>query len=900
MPLAPGDRLGGYEILALIGAGGMGEVYRARDTKLRRPVAIKVLLTSITLDAARIARFEREAKLLAALNHPHIATLYGMEGSAGHQFLIMELVEGETLAERISRGALPLEPALRIALQVVDALEAAHEKGIVHRDLKPANIKITTDQRVKVLDFGLARATEGAELDDPLGRTHSPTLSLMATQAGLILGTAAYMSPEQAKGLQADHRSDIFSFGCVLFEMLTGSQAFRGDSVPEILASVLAREPDLQALPRSLNPRLVEALQRCLHKNPKQRWQAVGDLRAELETLIKTPLQAPASTTPSRSHWRLSTLVGASALLLGTAAATVATWLATRPAAPSIVRTTIASPGLSRLGGDHDIAITPDGSKVVYAGNNGTQLFVRSLDSLTPVVIASGSFIRGPFVSPDGGWVGFFDGEQRMMKVSITGGTALPIVDRIDGAGSRGATWSRDDTIIFATSLSATGLQRVSAGGGPVTVLTHADRTRGEVDHLWPSLLPDGRGVLFTATTNGPDAGSIAILDLTTGKTRTLLRGGGDARFLSSGHIVYTVAGTLRAVAFDPIKMEVRSDPAAVLSRLATLVLGSMAASYAVSSDGTLAYVDSPADVAGAAMRTLAWMDRSGKQQDIPVIPHLYTNPRVSPDGSRIAVAADDQQRDIWIFDIGRAVLSRLTMDPSVDTFPTWTSDSTRVIFGSGRGTNVNLWWQAADGSGSPERLLTSTNIQVPTSVTPDGRDVIFHEVMPETSADVLRLRLAGPRKPEFLVSSKSLDRDAVVSRDGRWLAYESNKSGTVEVFVKAMTGTPGEWQVSNSGGSRPAWGRDELFYIADDRSLMRVAVPAGSATWTGGTPTKLIDRLPEITGTNGFTRDYDVSPDGRRFVIVKMAGTQKDTSPSSLILVQHWEREVAARAPAK
>jgi hypothetical protein len=418
-------------------------------------------------------------------------------------------------------------------------------------------------------------------------------------------------------------------------------------------------------------------------------------------------------------------------------------------------------------------------------------------------------------------------------------------------------------------------------------------------DHYWPYLLPDGHSVLFTVTSpNGADASSIAVLDLSTGNTKTLVRGGGDARYLSSGHIIYTVAGTLRAVPFDPIKMEVRGDPAAVLPRLATVASGS--ASFAVSADGTLVYVDAPGDGARDAMRTLAWIDRSGKQQDIAVMPHLYSNPRISPDGSRIAVAAEDQQRDIWIFDIRRAVLSRLTMDPNTDVFPTWTRDGTRVIYGSGRETNVNLWWQAADGSGTPERLLTSTNIQVPTSMTPDGREVIFHEVMPETSADVFKVALTGPRKPEVLVSSKSTDRLGVVSPDGRWLAYESNSSGTYEVFVKAMTGTTGQWQVSNNGGNRPVWAKDELFYVADDRSLMRVPVPPGGTTWTGGTPTKLIDRLPEIPGTNGFSRDYDAAPDGQRFVVVKMVGTARETGPSSIVLVQHWDQEVASRVKAK
>ena len=750
MPSAPGARFGGYDILALIGAGGMGEVYRARDTKLGRPVAIKVLLATVALDTDRIARFEREAKLLAALNHPHIAALYGMEEAEGQQFLVMELVEGETLAERLTRGAMSVDAGLRIALQIADALEAAHEKGIIHRDLKPANIKITPDDRVKVLDFGLARTADVVEADAQIGRTHSPTLSLMATQAGLILGTAAYMSPEQAKGQQADHRSDVFSFGCVLYEMLTGARAFQGDSVPDILASVLAREPDLRALPPSLNSRLTELLRRCLDKNPKRRYQATGDLRVELETIATSPHAeaAAADGARSRSVWRQVAFYALPALITGAVAGVTIARLTSRPAPPRIVRTTIvtADEAAPYTGSDRNVAITPDGTRVVYVGGGGNRLYVRPLDALEPTVLVSGRGLRGPFISPDGEWIGYFDGDQKMMKVAITGGPPIQIIPRIDGTNSRGATWGRDDTIVFATSLTATGLQRVSASGGPVTVVSRPDRTRGDGDHLSPHLLPDGRAVLLTLTSQAtPDASTIAILDFGTGTIKELVRGGADARYLASGHLVYSAGGTLRAVPFDRQTMTVVGAPVPVLDRLATSGART-AGSFAVSDEGTLVYVDAPGGPQELSPRTLVWLDRSGKEETIPAPPHQYRNPRISPDGTRIAVAADDQQRDIWIWDVRRAVLTPLTMDPNVDTFPEWTRDGKRIVFASGRDTNINLWWQSADGVGAPERLLKSANIQIPTAITPDGHDVIFHEVTADLSADILKVPLMGPR----------------------------------------------------------------------------------------------------------------------------------------------------------
>jgi serine/threonine-protein kinase len=475
MAFTPDEKLGTYQILGLLGKGGMGEVYRARDTKLGREIALKVLPEAVAFDPERTARFEREAQVLAALNHPHIAQLYSLEqttpfaGQAAVQCLVMELVEGETLADRLKGGPVAVEQALRIAHQIAQALEAAHERGIVHRDLKPANVKIARDEQVKVLDFGLAKAMEVAPTSAVL--TQSPTLSMMATQAGVILGTASYMSPEQAKGLPADPRSDVFSFGVVLYEMLTGRPPFKGDTAPEILASVLVREADLTALPPNLNPRFYELLKRCLDKNPRQRWQAVGDLRAEIEAISAAPYEARVTAGAVREPlWRRLALIGGPALILGAAIASAGTWFVMRSAPPRVARLTITPPPSAALrvsATDRDLAVSPDGAHVAYIGGTPNQLFIRALDQLEPTQLAPGTVPRGPFFSPDGQWVGFVDGTTALKKVAITGGPAVTLA-RLDGSTPRSATWSRDGTIMFATSVPSTGLQQVSEAGGDI------------------------------------------------------------------------------------------------------------------------------------------------------------------------------------------------------------------------------------------------------------------------------------------------------------------------------------------------------------------------------------------------------------------------------------------------
>ena len=936
MVLPPGTRLGPYEVITQIGVGGMGEVYRATDTHLGRQVAIKVLPEAFAQDADRLARFEREAKTLAALNHPHIAAIYGFEKSGGANALVMELVEGPTLAELLERRAgpsgpagLPIDEALPIAKQIAEALEAAHEQGIIHRDLKPANVKVRPDGTVKVLDFGLAKAMEPPSGSSP-SVSMSPTITTPAmTQAGMILGTAAYMSPEQARGKTVDKRADIWAFGCVLYEMLTGQRAFGGDDVSDVLASVLAREPDWARLPATLSPALGTYVRRCLQKDPRQRVQAIGDVRLAIEGAFETAVPQAAAPVVV-AQWRRVALISAAAAIAGGAIVGTLVWVATRPAAPvppRVSRLPLAPSGAAALsinGNDRDLAITPDGSRVVYVGNNGTQLFVRALDALEPVAVFTGT-PRGPFVSPDSQWIGMVDVNNILKKVAVTGGPAITLAT-LDNA-PRGATWAADETIIVATSDPTTGLQRVAAAGGPATVLTRPDRAQGEGDHLWPELLPGGRAVLFTVTaqTGGLDAAQVAVLDLQAGTWKVLVRGGSHAHYVPSGpglptragreggHLVYAAAGTLRAVPFDLARLETRGTPVPVVPDVVTTAAGALDA--VVAGDGTLAYVSGVA--AAGAQRTLVWVDRQGRETPIPAPLRAYTYPRLSPDGTRIAVYADDQEQDLWLWDLARTTLTRLTFEPRQDLTPVWTPDGRRLVFSSERAGPQNLYMQAADGTGSATRLTESANAQNPSAITADGTRVLFHELT--TGRRDMRLLTLTPTRPtagqgrgepvepphvEPLLETRFEERGGIVSPDGRWLTYESNSSGRFEIYLRPFPNVgDGQWQVSNAGGVQPLWARSgrELFYIAPDGALLTVPVEPRGTIWSAGTATKLVEGR-YYTGRNvNVSRHYDVSPDGQRFVMVKTGGgTDQTAAPASLIVVQHWVEELKRLVPTK
>ena len=730
----------------------------------------------------------------------------------------------------------------------------------------------------------------------------------------MILGTAAYMSPEQARGKPVDKRTDIWALGCVLYEMLTATRAFAGDDVSEVLASVLAREPDWSRLPPALSPALGTYIRRCLQKNPKQRIGDVQDVRLALEGAFDSaaPLISATAVSTRPLGWRGVTTMTASAMVLGALAAVIGMWALTGAAEPipsrvsrlQIVPTSAAA--LTITAEPRHLAITPEGSRVIYVGNRGTQLFVRALDALEPVAVFT-RLPRGPFVSPDGKWIGFADAGA-LKKVPVNGGPAV-IITTMDASTSRGAAWGPDDTIIFATTNGATGLQRVSAAGGPTTVLTRPDTEHGEADHALPEWLPGGKAVLFTimALTGGLDAAQVAVLDLQTG-TRKVLAAGSHAQYVPSGigsstrvdggggHLVYATAGTLRAVPFDLASLETHGTPVAIVHDVVTTTIGAVDA--VVAGDGTLAYV--AGSIAAEAARTLVWVDRQGKETPIAAPPRGYVQPRLSRDGTRVVVFTADQELDLWLSHLG-PTLTRMTTGPGVDFNPVWTLDGA-VIFTSQTASAGNLYRQAADRDGAAERLTESPNLQSATGISPDGRTVIFTETGAKTGDDVMQMTLDGTRRVTPLVQSSFAERNGVISPDGRWLAYDANENaGRFEIFVRPYPDVnAGHWLVSTAGGNRPLWARNgqELIYVSPTGALMRVGVVPG-ASWASTPPTVLV-KEGYYTSPGNPGRTSDISPDGQRLLMIKEDRADTTAAPASLIVVQHWAEELERLVPTK
>ena len=651
----------------------MGRVYRARDTRLGRDVAIKILPPEFRDDRAYAARFEREARLLAALNHPHIAVVHGLEEVEGLKALVMELVDGEDLADRLAQAPLPLSEALDVGRQIAEALEAAHAQGIVHRDLKPSNVKQRRDGTVKVLDFGLAKALVAGE-------------SVGVTQAGTIAGTPAYMSPEQARGDPVDSQADIWSFGVVLFELLTGVSPFARRTTAETLACVLSEAPDYSLLPAQAPPTVRHVIRRCLERDRRRRLKHIGDARIDLE---EAPSQSgafalayPGATAAAANVWKLgqATAVAAAALIAG--AVVGAFWLAPRGAPSPVVRTTIPADILVSHT-DRSLAFTPDSRSLAYISSDARQILVRPLNALEPfALLTTAAYIKGVYPSPDGRWVGYIENNFTLKKISTRGGVPVTVVE-FDGP-SRGAAWGPDDIFVFATGAPETGLQRVASTGGAVTVLTRPDRARGEEDHVNPSWLPDGRRVLFTirSARGGPDAAKIAVLDLETGVMRTVLEGGYAARYVESGYIVYAAAGALWATRFNLPRLETEGSPAEVVRPV--IVGTGTAVEVDIARDGTLAY---SRGATSSDRRVPVWIDRQGRETPLPAPPGIYRHLRLSPDGKRIAVdPLGGGQGDIYIWDVAGSWSSALRIAaPGNDWFPVWTPDGRKIAFGSWR-----------------------------------------------------------------------------------------------------------------------------------------------------------------------------------------------------------------------
>jgi eukaryotic-like serine/threonine-protein kinase len=896
MALAAGARLGPYEVLSPLGSGGMGEVYRARDTKLNRDVALKVLPEAFALDADRLARFKREAQVLASLNHPNIAAIYGFEESDGIvQALVLELVEGPTLADRIAQGPTPLDDALPLARQIAEALEAAHEQGIIHRDLKPANIKLRPDGTVKVLDFGLAKALEPAAA---LGAdvTASPTITSPAmTRMGTILGTAAYMSPEQAKGHAADKRSDVWAFGCVLLEMLTGRSPFTRGTISETVAAILEREPDWAALPVATPVPVRRLLERCLAKDPKRRLRDVGDARLEIDEAIASPAGAAAPRADRTS--RLTAVRWALALVGTVAATSVVVWnVKPTPSAPStsVARFAITPPPSDPLAVDlASVAISPDGRRVAYAAGRGgrQRIFLRAIDDFGGAPVPGTEGGRNPFFSPDGEWLGFFI-PGKMKKVPRAGGTPLVICDT---PGTVGATpsWETDGTIFFAPTIG-TSIWRVSAAGGVPAAVTTLTET--ETSHRWPQLLSDGKALLFGAISASAEA-QVYVQSLDTGQRRLVAKGAG-ARYLPTGHLVYVQGGTVMAVPFDPVRLEVSGTPVAVLSgvvqlrRLRNSTAVTLLPQISFSTTGPMVYVPGNERPRQDA---LVWVDRSGSEAPTGASGGTYFQPRLSQDGSRMAVTVGGGDHDdVWLYDLVRKTWSRFTSEGN-NGFPLWTPDGRALTYVSDKAGPDNIYSKPLDGSGPGERVLASARPNYPFSWSRDGA-LAFVSMSPTTQQDLWILRPDQKGKPKPFLTTPFGEGAPVFSPDGRWLAYVSNESGRTEIYVRPFPG-PGEaLTISTDGGNEPVWsatGR-ELFYRSGD-AMMAVGITTSPA-FAVGKPRPLFEKPFESSFT--FWPDYDVTPDGQRFVMVKRI--DQDEAPAQINVMLNWLDELKRRVPTK
>ncbi len=911
--MAAGDCIGPYTIVSRLGSGGMGEVYRARDAALDREVAVKVLPSLFTSDPQRIERFAREARLLASLNHPNIATIHGIERTRGIHALVLELVEGETLADRLRStsarskrgGGLALADVVSIARQIADALEVAHEKGIVHRDLKPANVMIRRDGVVKLLDFGLAKG----RMVDPHGTPSavSPT-TRGSTDAGAIAGTASYMSPEQARGEPVDRRADVWAFGCVLYEMLTGRKVFDGRTAFDVLTAILESEPDFDALAAETPDGIRRLLRRALAKDPRNRLRDVGDARLELLEALSAsssasgrgssaprsiPVREPVAVTPAHRLRRV--LVGLGAAMSAVATGVALVWIAApQTPAPSLIvsRFEVIPPEPVPLleAGKASFAAWSNGTRTRIAYSTSQGVAVRSLDQLDVRVIET-RFAVAPFFSRDGEWVGYI--ENGLRKAPVSGGPSV-LLARL---GEGGTATSGDGVVIVA---DVTGLFRLSTDGGTPERVPGPIFARHE-QPAWPEVLPGDSAVLYTviplrpnslaAAAVGPEA-RIEAVDLRSGARRVVLRAGGRPQYVRSGHLVFGSGQSIMAVPFDADRLEVLGDPVQIAE--------SGASTFVVSRDGTLVYDSADS----RTNRTLVWVDRKGREEDLGAPPRYYLHPRLSPNGLRVALDVGGQDRDIWLFDLKRKVLEPFAVGRQQDVIPRWSLDSKFLFFASTRdGPVFNIYKQSADRGGSAERVIVSPRVQHPSGLTPDGRLLITEYVRDKPDkgiTDILALSVET-RQLEPLIATGASEGGPAVSPRGDWIAYESDESGQLEVYVRPYPKTEGFLrQVSTNGGRQAWWSLDgnELYYRDYGGALIGMAVPLGRR-FSPGPPVTIV---PATTRYAGFgaavsSRTYDVSRDGSRFLMIKVENADRRRS---FIVVQNWSEELKGRVPIR
>ncbi|MCU1382750.1 MAG: serine/threonine protein kinase [Acidobacteria bacterium] len=911
MRLTAGTRLGPYEIVAPLGAGGMGEVYRARDAKLGRDVALKILPESVAQDVDRVARFKREAQVLASLNHPHIAGIYGFDEAAGTQFLVLELVEGETLADRLKRGPIPVDETIAIARQIAEALAEAHEKGIIHRDLKPANIALSGHDQVKVLDFGLAKLAGAPAGSASSSVSMSPTLTTpaMMTGVGMILGTAAYMAPEQAKGREADKRCDVWAFGCVVYEMLTAKRAFEGEDITDTIASIMRGEPDWTALPADTPASVRLLLESCLTKDRKQRAADIAVVQFLLGDRAMVTAKGPVpDAAVKRPEGRRALPWGIAGLACAAALALLIVWMPWRGASVSRpIRLSVdlgndvalppSSPGASAV-------VSPDGNVLAFIGIKAdaptTQLYVRRLDQLRAVLLAGTEGARDPFFSPDGQWIAFIAG-SKLKKFSTTGGAAADTVCSVGNA--RGGTWAEDGTIVFQSDTTAGfGLMRVSSSGGTPELYVATTDKIGTA--RWPQMLPGGRAILYTtAARSAFESANIVVQSLPGGAAKVVQHGGYAARYVPSGHLLYLHEGTLFAVPFSLERLELTGPAVPVVEGVsASTVTGG--AQFDVSGSGTLVYTAGV--TRGYAGTSIQMMDRTGKAATLRAVLGDWANPRFSPDGQRLAVdVGDGKQTDVWVYEWARDTATRFTFDPRNDSQPVWTPDGRRIVFSSARGGAANLYWQHADGTGDVQRLTESANAQAPASWHPSGQFLAFEENHPQTGLDLMILPLSGteatgwkPGKPTVFLSTQFIEREPAFSPDGRWLAYTSDESGRTEVYVRPFPGPGGKWQISNGGGSSPTWSRAhrELLYRGTDNDsrLRAVSYTMAGDSFRADQPRIWSDRsLNPLPGQRWF----DLHPDGER-VALSPRPEASQAKQDKVVLVFNFLDELRRLAP--
>jgi serine/threonine-protein kinase len=876
MSLTAGTRLGHYEIVAAIGAGGMGEVYEARDPRLNRTVAVKVLPEHMWSQPEALARFEREARMIAALNHPHITTLHDVGRHEQVDFLVMEWVEGETLAARLRRGPLRIQEALQHAIDIAGALDHAHRHGVTHRDLKPGNVMLTK-RGVKLLDFGLAKLREPQ---------NGSSLSALVTQAevtikGETLGTLQYMAPEQLEGQDADARTDIFAFGIMLHEMVTGRKAFDGSSRMSLMRSIMSDTPAAASTLRSDAPAALDRLiATCVAKDPDDRWQSARDVWRELKWI----LESGSVTTGNVSGGAKADAAGipasaaASLALVAAALAAGAVWTLKPVAgiAPlPVARLSVTLPPGDRIGDSQrpPLALSPDGTSLAYVGQHAgtTQIFVRAIDSSETRPISGTDRPSAPFFSPDGQWIGFFS-RGRLKKVPTTGGA---VQDVCDAASNQGGTWAPDDTIYFAP-FSTSGLWKVPAAGGLATPVTTLDRSKGEVSHRWPQVLPGGKAVIFTVWTGpGSDERHLHLHMLGSGERRVLVQGASTGRYVRSGHLLYSRADALFAVPFDLAHLQVAGQPVALAER----ALDDEGAQFDVSDSGVLAYVP----VAPTRNeRRLVFVDATGSADPLPLPPRGYTDPVLSPDGRYVAFTVLDAIEAIWIYDLTRHTLAAFTSTSAGSSqAATWTPDGKRILYRGTRTGFRNLFWKLVDGGGEEERLTTSENLQTPTSWSPDGKYLTFVDTAVGTGPDISVLQI-DRREPHVFLKTGAVETAARFTPDGRWVAYASDQSGTFEVYVRAFPGPGAALQVSTEGGSEPVWSRNGqvLYFRSGDKMLS--ARMTTQPLLSAAPPRTIFEGRYMRSDTGGA--GYDVSSDGR-FLMVQPVAPEEPATQFNIVL---------------